>query len=216
MDKGSSHIQYFWEAFPASDGPSHRTTYMFAYLDADPARPSVSSVLEDYLDLMPAYQGVDPQGLKFERVLAGFFPTYKRSPLKTPFPRICPIGDASGIQSPLSFGGFGALTRHLPRLVAAFSEALEHDALGKRHLQAINGYQPALSASWLFQRSMSVKVGSRPFDPLFINRLLSSNFQSMSKLGDSVLKPFLQGTSASHRAAAHATMDASSCPWLRI
>lgn len=27
------------------------------------------------------------------------------------------FGDASGIQSPVSFGGFGSLTRHLQRLV---------------------------------------------------------------------------------------------------
>jgi hypothetical protein len=26
------------------------------------------------------------------------------------------VGDASGIQSPVSFGGFGSLTRHLGRL----------------------------------------------------------------------------------------------------
>ena len=30
-----NHCQYFWEAFPAKDG---RTTYMFSYLDADPAK----------------------------------------------------------------------------------------------------------------------------------------------------------------------------------
>ena len=41
------------------------------------------------------------------------------------------IGDASGIQSPLSFGGFGALTRHLQRLTDAVSEALEADCLDK-------------------------------------------------------------------------------------
>lgn len=35
------------------------------------------------------------------------------------------IGDASGIQSPLSFGGFGAMTRHLGRLREAVVEALE-------------------------------------------------------------------------------------------
>ncbi len=34
--------------------------------------------------------------------------------------RIIQIGDASGLQSPLSFGGFGALTRHLARLTNAF------------------------------------------------------------------------------------------------
>ena len=26
------------------------------------------------------------------------------------------VGDASGIQSPISFGGFGAITRHISRL----------------------------------------------------------------------------------------------------
>lgn len=27
-------LQFFWEAFPASTGPSDRTTYLFTYLDA--------------------------------------------------------------------------------------------------------------------------------------------------------------------------------------
>ena len=35
------------------------------------------------------------------------------------------IGDASGIQSPLSFGGFGAMTRHLRRLTGAVTEAVQ-------------------------------------------------------------------------------------------
>ena len=35
------------------------------------------------------------------------------------------VGDASGIQSPLSFGGFGALSRHLGRLAGAIKEAVE-------------------------------------------------------------------------------------------
>lgn len=30
--------QFFWEAFPASSGPSDRTTYMFTYLDAQASR----------------------------------------------------------------------------------------------------------------------------------------------------------------------------------
>ena len=45
--------------------------------------------------------------------------------------RVLQIGDASGIQSPLSFGGFGALTRHLRRLTSAVTEALEADVLDK-------------------------------------------------------------------------------------
>ncbi len=49
----------------------------------------------------------------------------RASPLQPQFDRMLQIGDASGIQSPLSFGGFGALSRHLPRLRAAIADALE-------------------------------------------------------------------------------------------
>lgn len=38
------------------------------------------------------------------------------SPLPAAFDRILQVGDASGIQSPISFGGFAAITRHLGRL----------------------------------------------------------------------------------------------------
>ena len=48
-----------------------------------------------------------------------------QSPLKPAWDRVLQIGDASGIQSPLSFGGFGAMTRHLARLRQAVLEALE-------------------------------------------------------------------------------------------
>lgn len=47
---------------------------------------------QDYWDLMPKYQGVSPSALQFKRVLCGFFPTFRRSPLKTHFDRICSIG----------------------------------------------------------------------------------------------------------------------------
>ena len=48
------------------------------------------------------------------------------------------VGDASGIQSPLSFGGFGALTRHLGRLRGAVTGALAAEALGKQDLARVN------------------------------------------------------------------------------
>ena len=56
-----------------------------------------------------------------------------QSPLRPGWDRILQVGDASGIQSPLSFGGFGALTRHLGRLRAALSDALQ---VGRRVLGA--------------------------------------------------------------------------------
>ncbi|PNH00987.1 hypothetical protein TSOC_013148, partial [Tetrabaena socialis] len=63
--------------------------------------------------------GVCLVDVAFKRVLFGFFPTFKDTPLRPAFDRVVHIGDAGGLQSPLSFGGFGALTRHLARLTAA-------------------------------------------------------------------------------------------------
>jgi lycopene cyclase CruP len=148
-------------------------------------------MMEDYWQLMPAYQNVTLEELEVRRVLFGSFPTYKDSPLKTQWSRICQIGDAGGAQSPLSFGGFACLTRHVRRLTSAFNDALEADLLRKNDLRRINSYLPSLSATWMFQKSMSVGIGERVNKNLIVD-LLSNNFKSMNKLGDTTLKPFLQ------------------------
>ncbi|KAL3689895.1 hypothetical protein R1sor_016204 [Riccia sorocarpa] len=191
IEVGKSKLQLFWEAFPAATGPKDRTTYLFTYLDAKPERPSLEELLEAYWDLLPGYQGVKLDDLKILRVLYGFFSTYRNSPLGSACDRILQIGDASGIQSPLSFGGFGSITRHLERLTNGLVDALEGDMLEKESLSLLNPYMPNLSGAWLLQRSMSVPVGANP-PPDFINELLSINFTSMKKLGDPVMRPFLQ------------------------
>ncbi|KAH7861462.1 hypothetical protein Vadar_026527 [Vaccinium darrowii] len=188
---GESKAHYFWEAFPAGSGPMDRTTYMFTYVDPQPGCPKLEELLEDYWDLMPNYQGVSLDNLEILRVIYGIFPTYRGSPLPAAFDRVLQFGDASGIQSPVSFGGFGSLTRHLRRLSAGIHEAINDDLLDSHNLSLLNPYMPNLSASWLFQRAMSAKKESN-VSPDFINELLYVNFQSMQRLGDPVLKPFLQ------------------------
>ena len=184
--------QYFWEAFPAGSGPLDRTTYMFTYVDADSSRPSLAKVLDDYWDLMPSYQNLKSiEEVELLRVLFGYFPTYRDSPMQTQFDRICSIGDASGAQSPLSFGGLGALLRHVGRLSNGMEDALLSDCLDKECLAKLNPYQPALSASWLFQKCMSVAPGATP-PKNFINELMATNFGVMEGLGDTVSRPFLQ------------------------
>ena len=180
--------QYFWEAFPARDG---RTTYMFSYLDAEPVRPSLEYFMDEYLRLLPEYQGVELKDLDFKRFLFGFFPAYKNSPIKLPFDRILPVGDSAGGQSPVSFGGFGAMIRHLPRLSKGINEALKVDSLKRSDLALLQPYQPNISVTWLFQQTMSVEVG-KEVDPEQINNLMSGVFAVMDRLGDEVLKPFLQ------------------------
>ncbi|KAB1200862.1 hypothetical protein CJ030_MR0G006092 [Morella rubra] len=113
------------------------------------------------------------------------------SPLPAAFNRVLQFGDASGIQSPVSFGGFGSLTRHLQRLTTGIYDAISGNFLDSYNLSLLNPYMPNLSASWLFQRAMSAKQQSN-VSPDFINELLHANFQSMQRLGDPVLRPFLQ------------------------
>lgn len=180
--------QYFWEAFPASDG---RTTYLFTYIDAEPDRFSLEFLFDEYFRLLPAYQSVELANLQFQRALYGFFPCYRNSPLKPQWPRILPIGDSSGLQSPLSFGGFGAMVRHLARLTDGIAGAIAADCLSAGDLAQLLPYQPNLSVTWLFQKSMSIKL-NQTADPEQINQLLINVFKAMQDLGDPVLKPFLQ------------------------
>ena len=203
MDKGKNgQYQYFWETFPVGIGrdgrqpgtSSTKTTYMFTYMDADKNRVSLEDLMEDYWRLLPEYQTsiTNPEtDLEFKRVLFAFFPTYRESPLQPAWDRILAVGDASGIQSPLSFGGFGALTRHLERISTAVSDALMYDLLSKEDLGTINAYTPNLSAAWMFQKAMSVRMGQR-VDPTFVNRLLATNFEVMDEMGIRTIKPFLQ------------------------
>lgn len=57
--------------------------------------------MEEYWKLMPQYQGVVLEQLQPLRILFGWFPTYRGSPLRPAFDRVMQVGDASGIQSPL-------------------------------------------------------------------------------------------------------------------
>jgi lycopene cyclase CruP len=183
-----NQCQYFWEAFPAREG---RTTYLFTYVDTNRDRGTLEFLMDEYLRLLPEYQQVELSQLHFQRFLFGFFPSYRRSPLKTPWDRIVPVGDSSGAQSPVSFGGFGAMVRHLKRLTLGIEEALQVDILSRDALSLLQPYQPNISVTWLFQRTMSVPMDTR-VPPNQINELMSGVFEVMNELGDDVLKPFLQ------------------------
>jgi len=132
----------------------------------------LTALCDTYLARVPAYQGpiapdadaaaVDAALAKVALVrnLFGFFPSYAGdSPLPACRDRVLHVDDASGVQSPFSFGGFGALARHLPRLTAALSDVLadESDTLLCRDcLCGVSSYLPSLTSTWLFQRAMPV------------------------------------------------------------
>lgn len=193
-------VQYFWESFPVGREPDARTTYMFAYGPCDEQRQSLTEALEDYLETVPTYQGIDVDEMHVKRILFGFFPSYFRDcPTKVRFDRILPVGDAGGLQSPISFGGFGCCLRHLNRVTTALNEALllESDKLLKKdYLQSLQWYLPSLSVSGLFHTAMSVRPGQRTAGPLLdkygINDVLWCNMKAMSDLGEDVQRPFLK------------------------
>ncbi|MEM8612295.1 MAG: FAD-binding oxidoreductase [Cyanobacteria bacterium P01_H01_bin.105] len=183
-----NQCQYFWEAFPARDG---RTTYLFTYLDAHPERITLQDLFEDYFHLLPEYQGISLDQLHIKRALFGFFPAYRNSPLRFSWDRLLAVGDASGHQSPLSFGGFGAMIRHLGRLSEGINDALNQERLSAEALGWLQPYQPNIAVTWLFQKAMSLSI-NQSLDQHQINRLLTTIFQDMATLGDPVLRPFLQ------------------------
>ncbi len=181
--------QPFWEAFPARDG---RTTYAFTYVG--PESPlTLESLWEAYERALPAYQNIDLAAIAPVRSLFGFFPAYRASPLRVPWDRVLPVGDSSGAQSPVSFGGFGFMVRHLARLATGIEAALSADALQQADLALLQPYQPNIAVTWLFQAAMRVPAGrAAEFPPDRINGLLGSVFGAMSRLGDRALRPFLQ------------------------
>jgi lycopene cyclase CruP len=182
-----NNCQYFWEAFPARDG---RTTYLFTYMDLDKQHIGLETLFVEYLRLLPDYQGVELSQLQLQRALFGFFPAYSQQ-LYFPWGRILPVGDSSGNQSPLSFGGFGSMVRHLKRLTLGIHEALATEQLSPSALKLLQPYQPNLSVTWLFQKAMRAGI-DRKLDSKQINSLLSAVFDQMQQLGEPVLKPFLQ------------------------
>ena len=83
------------------------------------------------------------------------------------------------------------MVRHLKRLTLGIDEALNLDILDQNSLSLLQPYQPNISVTWLFQKTMSVEV-HQTVSPNQINDLMSGVFQVMDQLGDDVLKPFLQ------------------------
>ena len=185
--------QAFWEAFPSANGGhdgSDRTTYFFTYvLPGLENLPSIPDVFEEYIEALPDYQQVSLEELKVQRALCASFVAFRDSPLQTPFDRILQVGDAAGIQSPLSFGGFGALCRHLPRLEAAISEALKDDLLGSDELSQINPYLPNLAMQWSMYRSIAKPPDG---EPEFVNRMMGGILSAAERCGQDVMMPILQ------------------------
>ena len=188
---GRARVQHFWQAFPTAQR-SERSTYMFTYLRPRPEMPGLVETLETFWERLPAYQRLqesaadgDPLAqLDVSRVVYGWFPTYRRnSPLRPAFDRVFSIGDASAVQSPISFGGFCAMLRHLPRLRRGIDLALRSDALSREDLALMAPYLPNLGTAWMSSAAMTARAYSTRASPSpIVNALLEGNFKVMGEL----------------------------------
>jgi hypothetical protein len=82
-------LEFPWPP-PNRPNRCHLSTYMFTYSDAQPFRPSLVDMFEEYWRRLPQYQGLTEEAveqLRFKRLLFAFFPTYKNSPLPPAFDR---------------------------------------------------------------------------------------------------------------------------------
>ena len=175
-----ARVQYFWQAFPSSGGADERSSYLFTYLRPGPEMPSLLEVMEDYWRAMPSYQQLGRAGggdddeaeeaaeeaaaaalesLDVRRIVFGWFPTYRRNaPLAPSFDRVLSVGDASAVQSPISFGGFCAMLRHLPRYSRGIDLALRSDRLTAADLRLMTPYLPNLATAWMSSAAMTARA----------------------------------------------------------
>jgi hypothetical protein len=205
-DSGNKRPQYFWETAPAGkakkrflnslqdeavNASSTKTTYMFTYIDADEERPSFESLMADYWRMLASRHPSihDPvTDLDVQRVMFSYHPIYRETSSKPRWNRILDIGS---IQSPFSSAGLGSVARHIGRISKAVTEAIDNHCLHKDDLAEIISYNPSLSASWMFRKAMSIRMGEEANQDA-INRLLATNFKSMHALGQQATNPFLQ------------------------
>jgi len=169
---------------------------MFTYLRPDPEMPALVDTLEAFWERLPSYQRLDKAEardggkshllaeLNVSRVVFGWFPTYRRNaPLAPSFDRILSIGDASAVQSPISFGGFCAMLRHLPRLSCGLNRALRADALDREDLRRLTPYLPNLGSAWMSSAAMTARPQNARVQPSsIVNQLLEGNFKVMGSL----------------------------------
>jgi len=149
-------------------------------------RLGLEALFEDYLRLMPEYQGVN-NSVTTARALFGFFPHTGKVHCDHHGAAFCQ-SEIAAATNPLELWGFGAMVRHLKRLTVGIHEALQTDQVSSQAL-ALTALSTKPDRYLAVSRAMS--AGIEKVAPDQINQLLSVVFLEMSQVGDRVLKPFL-------------------------
>jgi lycopene cyclase CruA len=185
--------QLIWELFPGEG--TELTIYLFHYHQVHPQNPgSLLDMYEDFFAILPEYRPCDPQRLIWKKPTFGYIPAYfavGQASRQGATDRLLSIGDASAVQSPLVFTGFGSLVRNLPRLTKLLHLALQYDLLSGKNLQCINAYQSNIAVTWLFSKGMMVPTGAY-LPPQRINTILNTFFGTLAESAPSVSDRFIK------------------------
>ena len=136
---------------------------MFTYVDADPSRPSLAELLDDYWNL-----NAKVPGPRFHRRRGATQGAVRVLPTRTGTPRFPARWGPGNANRGRERDAVAAIVWRFSRSPATYipgsptpwRTALLSDLLDRECLAAMNQYQPALSASWLFQKCMSVSPGT--------------------------------------------------------
>lgn len=185
--------QLIWELFPGEG--TELTIYLFHYHQVHPENPgSLLDMYEDFFAILPEYRACDPQQLHWKKPTFGYIPAYfavGQNSRQGAGHRLLAIGDASAVQSPLVFTGFGSLVRNLPRLTRLLDLALKHNLLSAQELGLINAYQSNIAVTWLFSKGMMVPTGAS-LPPQRINAMLNTFFGTLAQADPSVSDRFIK------------------------
>ncbi len=184
--------QLIWELFPGPD--QDLTVYLFHYHQVHPDNPgSLLQMYEDFFTIVPEYRRCEMEDLTFKKATFGYIPGRfgRVGDQDLSFDRVLTIGDASAMQSPLSFTGFGALVRNSPRLADLLDTALQHDLLTARDLQRVRAFQGNAAVTWMFSQGMMVPTG-RNLRPGQANAMLNSFFGILAAEDPEVADRFIK------------------------
>ncbi|MEO8288750.1 MAG: hypothetical protein ABI670_20210 [Chloroflexota bacterium] len=181
--------QYIWEGFP---GRGNETTVYLFYYDRtgkdESSKQSLLALFEDYFTLLPTYRTVQ-SGARHLKPVFGYIPARHGRTGRTAARGLICLGDSAAGQSPLTFCGFGSFVRHIGRVAALLSYALEHGLLEEQHLQLISPHQANLRVAWVFSRFMQPWPGG---DPASVNRMMNIFTRTLTAIGPKTTVRFLQ------------------------
>ncbi|MBC7793689.1 MAG: lycopene cyclase [Clostridia bacterium] len=183
VEDGKQHI---WEGFPGRTGET--TVYLFHYSPRTAVRSGgLLALYERFFELLPRYANGDGE---LVRPTFGIIPGWSRlSPApRASLPRVALVGDAAARHSPLTYCGFGATLRSLPRVRDGITEAL---SLGYATIDCVVDDAPIHRATgllaWMMaQPSRNLRQNGQ------INALLDAAFSTLHAAGNAVYASLLK------------------------